>query len=330
MHNSRYLNRPLAGTFLPLVTVLAAAGCAKAPTPAIFADDAGTAAQALASGKTLKAYDANMSSGLAGTWDSNNSRWKDNEAPGHRTSEFSIKRNGQGGVDVTIDGETVSYASADQDGDFGWKQTDGDGNYRELYSWTDTADKVLSGTSNVASYHQLWRYFWDKPQGGGLSDEQFGFAVVGAETRPEALAGKANATYSGYGHMEFYPADVADAGYNRAAQRGDLTMQADFAAGQISGNLGNLQTRANVGGTWTGWTAANGSISLDTAPIVGNGFSGTLTASNDLVIDPGVGASTDSTYAGKFYGPSGEEVGGVFSITTEKATGTGAFSAKQD
>ncbi|GLQ53773.1 hypothetical protein GCM10010862_10320 [Devosia nitrariae] len=262
------------------------------------------------------AYNATMSSSLEDDWNTDERR-----AQG--SNEFSIKKNDQGGVDVTIDGETISYSATDVDGDYGWSKETEDGLNRDLYTAIGgTAEEVLAGAGR-RPYHQIWSYFWDT----GNESRLHGVAVVGAETRSEALEGKANATYSGWGLANIYPDDEAAAGYERARIEGELNMAADFNASTISGAITDLSTETRSNGTWSASQAIAGSVAMDNAAIAGNEFSGNLTPSANLTATVG---DFTGTYAGKFFGPNGEEVGGVLSITGDDAVGTGFFSADED
>lgn len=297
--------------------VLSGCSSTSGGTKALFAADVGTAAEALDAGATLMAYNANMSSSLEDDWNTDERR-----AQG--AAEFSIRKNDQGGVDVTIDGETESFSAADlEDAGFGWQKELDDGLYRSVHTWTGTnAEEVLAGDA-WTPYHQVWGYFWDT---GDESDLR-GFAVVGSETEADVLEGKANATYSGWSVAEMYPDDEAAADDERARMEGDLTMSADFNAATISGAITDLSTKTRVNDTWSNSQALAGSVSMDSTAISGNGFSGNLTPSADLTAVVG---DFTGTYGGKFYGPNGEEVGGVLSITGDDSVGAGFFSADQD
>ncbi|AEQ52966.1 transferrin-binding protein-like solute binding protein [Pelagibacterium halotolerans] len=284
------------------------------PSPALFAASAGTASEALADGETLMAYNSLMSAAVEHDFDAGETRALDG-------TTFSIAANDQGGLDVIIDGVAYSFTDADISGNaFEFDDPGGMGPYYRLNSWDGDIVDVLD-VSNTA-HHQVWSYFWD-PAGEPIS----GFAVVGTETMPEALEGKANATYSGAAG-----AALTDSGTFNDTTRivGELAMSADFNAGQISGLVDNIAViglGACSGGV--GPACVNGTAALDSAAITGTGFSGTITADSDLLTAFSL-TDLGGTYSGKFYGADGEEVGGVMALSGEETVGTGYFSATQD
>ncbi|WEX07525.1 transferrin-binding protein-like solute binding protein [Chelativorans sp. AA-79] len=281
---------------------------------ATFAEDAGTVGEALASGNTLSAYNGNMIQAAR----HQDGAWVETTSP-----EFKITRNDQGGIDVTLGGETVSYAAADVSPDGNGFEKEPDGNWRALYTWSaPSAAEALSGQNVEYDSHQVWTYFWDTTDGGTTN----GYAVIGTETRPSALEGKANATYSGYAVADVY--QKGSDSFDRLRYRGDVQMSADFAAGKIAGNIAGVTREARVNDAWTGnRVPVAGAIAMNEADIEGNSFAGTLTGDQAFVADIG---EFSGTYGGKFYGKAGEEVGGILSINDADSVGSGFFSAGQN
>ncbi|KQZ78206.1 hypothetical protein ASD64_12730 [Mesorhizobium sp. Root157] len=72
---------------------------------------------------------------------------------------FSIKKNGSGAVDMTVNGQTVSFAASGLVDNEGWeKYTDPDNTY-EGSLWThsaNTASEAIDGTDT--NYLQVWNY----------------------------------------------------------------------------------------------------------------------------------------------------------------------------
>lgn len=281
--------------------------------------DKDTAAKALKDGTTLKT--------TARTSTTNLIDYATNTSKSVDPASFAIKKNAKGGVDVTVNGKTTSFAKADElveDGEaYGWEKDVPDTDYKSLSSYTGTIDETLNGTGDF-KYAQVWRYTLDE---GAASTK--GFAVVGAETRPEALKGKANATYKGWAVSE---TQLTTDRKTRTRVNGDLELAANFDKGSISGSMTNLSTRTRSGNQgWSAWAAAPGAIKLETAKITGNGYDGKLSGDKNFnsAID---GNLNGSTYSGRFYGPKAEETAGVLKLkgTSEGDTfaGTGAFAAK--
>jgi hypothetical protein len=238
---------------------------------------------------------------------------------------FSIKKNGDG-VDVTVNGETVTFTAADvgntdpEDPQYGWEKTEGD-RFVDLYSYNGKKDASDTG------YMQVWGY--DGSDSDGFTR---GYAVVGLETPEEKLAdkaeAKATATYKGTARADTLQALDNSEG---SRVRGDLTLNADFGAGTVAGSIDNLQARskgADTNGNWTNWQAAAGKIELGNTAISSTGFSGGAISLDDTAKNTFTTDLSGSTYSGRFYGPDANQVGGVMNIvgTNEegkKIVGTG-------
>ncbi|MCD7060990.1 transferrin-binding protein-like solute binding protein [Pelagibacterium xiamenense] len=281
---------------------------------AVYAEDAGTVGEALASGETLMAYTSSMSLSAV----RENGVWQSDPA----SPQFSLVLNDEGGIDVTIDGKTVSFTAADLSGEYGWESGD-DG----VFTWSaDSAQQALDGDA-FGQYHQVWSYFWHP------EDTMYnGFAVIGTETTPDAVAAQsASATYSGWAAADAYFAGSESD--TRTRLFGDLALAADFDAGTIGGTMSNIGVRVRSDGDWGATTDLDGTIALETSSISGNGYSGTLapdaTLESELAMEDFEGG-----YGGKFYGPDAEEAGGTLGFTGvsdgDAVVGAGFFTALQD
>lgn len=315
------LTKRLAGATAAMSTIVLA-GCGGGGSSefikAVFAEDAGTTIEALDAGKTLTAYNEQMSSSARRT----EGVWASTASP-----EFSVKKNDQGGIDVTLGDEMVSFTPADRevpsdpgDPSYGWEKSYDDGNFRGVFTSSDTgggADDVLNGNTRYA-HHQVWSYFWGTDGGETFN----GHAVIGTETQASALEGKANATYHGWARADLY-AKGSDS-FDRTRITGDVELNADFGAGEISGAIGDMRTATRTGGVWGPESNVAGFVNMNTAKIDGNSFSGTMSG-NGTPFDDFDGGS----YGGKFYGENGEEVGGVLSLEDEDVVGSGFFTAGQ-
>lgn len=272
------------------------------------------AAAALDEGKPLKADPASNVASIA-------INYADRTAQAAKPTAFSIKKNGAGGMDMTVNGETVSFAATDVSDDpdiapFGW-QKDGDV-YSDLYTYSGNKD------GSDQHYLQVWSYHTSKGEEGTRS-----FAVVGVETPASVVKSRANATYKGVARAETGPADASS---ERTEVRGDLTLAADFAKGSVSGAVGSLEGResGDAGRTWSALQAVPGRIVLGDAAISSNGFTGGA-ISLDAAATAALGADiSGSTYSGRFYGPNAEQVGGVMNIAgtddeNKKIVGVGYF-----
>lgn len=220
-----------------------------------------------------------------------------------RGSSFAIVKNNKGGVDITMDGTNFSYAAADKQGN-GYYRSDGGGAH-QAHSWESAADKH--------SFSQLWSYSFEE----NVNSTHSGFAVVGAETKPEVLVNKASATYRGSmgGHTIAGP---MQGDWRQLVSKGmdSTVLDVQFGANPtISGTISNMQIRDSVndGKGWGPFRDMAGTLTLESAPISGNGYEGKVTADAAFINSVGFTKFENGKYAGRFYGPNGEEAAGVIS-----------------
>lgn len=231
--------------------------------------------------------------------------------------DFAVSKNDAGGVDMTVNGQTVSFAAADA-----YIEEPGTPDAGKSYGWTsdkgslfsyyggETKD-ILDGTDT--NYLQVWgAYNPDKDSND--------YSVVGAET-PTSVIDKATATatYKGRARVDMR---LTDQPAEQIHVKGDMTLAADFAARQVSGNIAVTDGRYR-GNEYpsTGWMPGSGTIAMTEAKISGNGFSGgTLKQGTDVSLPTAVTHDVEvdisgSTYSGRFYGPNAEQVGGAINVT---------------
>ncbi len=171
------------------------------------------------------------------------------------------------------------------------------------------SNALLANPSSAGWDYQtfgVWETGLDTNQGS------FGAMSVGTPTAGSAIPSSGSATFVG---------SVAGSWVNTTgvghAVLADLTVNADFANQSLSFLTANTRTSVD----WKTFTANDGltlSGTLKYSPGT-NGFSGTLTSTSGLT-----GNST-----GQFYGPSAQELGGVFFLQGNGETYTGAYGAKQ-
>ncbi|WP_112322421.1 transferrin-binding protein-like solute binding protein [Oceanibium sediminis] len=139
---------------------------------------------------------------------------------------------------------------------------------------------------------------------GSASSGNVGIGVVGAETRIENLP-DASVTYTG----EFSIFDTTGRDDSLEAG-GGAEIMVDFASGGVTGTFGE--------------DLANSGFAVLTGDISGNGFTGAME-----ITDPIVSGTLDVDAT--FFGPGGEEVGGVMTGNVNDGTGTvgviGGFQA---
>jgi hypothetical protein len=106
---------------------------------------------------------------------------------------------------------------------------------------------------------------------------------------------------------------------------GTAALTANFGSNAVQANFTNISASKFFG--VSGGATTFRSFSAN-ATIAGNGFSGT--ASNAGLSIDGIGPEMSGTITGNFYGPSAQEVGGVFQLNGDDgSTAIGAFAAKQ-
>jgi len=245
---------------------------------------------------------------------------------------MAVRRNANGELEYTLNGVLHEFTAADRvdcggGPDCGY-QIEDDVNeiYYGLYNGSGDLDEIQtpgSGWSAVVVFNS------NQINAGGQPNLN-GYAVIGTETQDAALAGLASATYSGRAVMNVVPtAGFENISTSRTRVRSDLTMAADFGAGEISGTMDNF-TFQNPGEVET---AVAGSIAMNSADFVQNAYSGTLSADAAWTAAGNPSLATGS-YSGAFYGPDADEVTGVLSATGSNDVGSyiafGNFLAKKD
>jgi hypothetical protein len=287
------------------------------PTDQLFADTGVTPGAALAAGKTLVASE------------SANAASKVNYGSGDvekTTAVFKLKKNDAGALTFTVNGVDHVFKPGDKyiedDGkSYGYEvENDVDSVYYNMWSWTGTLDEAADPARKGV---QIWEYSSNQVIPDGGPNVQ-GFAIVGAETRSAALTSLPTAKYTGRVALNARPTKGFED--NRTSEtriRGDMKLTANFGAGTVSGAVDGIRVRppgeedsVDVAGT----------IAMNPSAIVGNGFAGGLAA--DAAYQSNVGTiDASSSYSGKFYRESAEQVAGVLNVTGQVAGGGGGYAA---
>lgn len=158
---------------------------------------------------------------------------------------------------------------------------------------------------------------WDY---GGLPSER-GVFVTGYETPEGAMPTTGSATYQGSasGSM-FSPASASNDLPCRCTEvqiGGTATFTADFGARSLGGTLTDMGVLVG----WDGETAPWNDVAF-TSTIMGNSFSGTTSVTN--APSGAMGLNASGTLEGRFFGPSAQEAGAVWTLFdgTNAAIGT--------
>lgn len=129
-----------------------------------------------------------------------------------------------------------------------------------------------------------------------------GLVVYGDRTDPSDLP-SGTASYSGRMYAETWRQ------VSRSQIQGSLNLAADFAAGAVSGTVGDLTQR--VGPITAPWNSIAGDFTISQGTVSGNALAGTLS-----------GLGYEGTVDGSFFGPGAAEVGAVLEAQN---TGNGAL-----
>lgn len=311
--------------FITMISSCAAlAGCGGSSgvtTTRLYAVDVGTAANALADGKTLTTQ-TNGSSAVELNFDNG-------DTGPFRTPTVKVWKNANGEFSYSVDGVVQDFTEADRylEGDgtsYGYDVNGGDASsYSSLFLFTSgTLDEVLD--ESATDYSTVWGYQTNQVYAG--EPNLRGFAVVGSETLPADIKQLPSATYSGRSRIDTYPATgFVNNETSRTRVRSDVTLNADFGAATIAGQMYNITVQA-PGGTAD---PIAGVINMNEAPISGNGFAGTLTPNDELIAAVEGDFSASGTYGGTFYGPAAEEASGTItwysSVDGNERNGVGFF-----
>lgn len=143
-------------------------------------------------------------------------------------------------------------------------------------------------------------------------------AAIGVPSSVQDLAAAATAQYTGIAQFHVFPRT----GFSQVSQsmtrvRGNLTMDADYGSGRISGEIVDLtrelpQQDARL--------YVDGSVSLNETSMNGTQFSGTVSVNSTDFVEASAG-----TYSGGVFGPNADEVGGVVSLESDTAVSQGYF-----
>ena len=323
------MTRELWGKFIPG----RAEGIAVSPGAAVYADSSeDTLSNLLPGGHTVFAP---LSASVSRDW------WPEQQTM-HPDSGGayvkSISSDGVNGFRVTyvIDGrESVVHFSADdvvdEWGSFNVNRGPG-GNSYWLYSRTDSMSRdPESRTSGSSEFAYFDINGWSAC---GPSYCFEGYSTYGARTRAVDMP-SGSATYEGRIHAGVWDGDKPDH-LTRRNVHGDLTLEADFDRSAISGRVDGIAVRPETSNDWSSLGEGN-SLDISNGRIVGSWFDADWAG-----VDTDAGSAPENsmrgfegTLEGEFFGPAGEEVGGVLgglraaTATTPAQYIHGGFGARQ-
>lgn len=162
---------------------------------------------------------------------------------------------------------------------------------------------------------------WDYGCDPGVSHA--GIFVIGYQTPASDMPSVGTATYSGSaeGHM-YVPLSFVDAlpcKCQAVPVQGDASFTADFGARTITGELTNMVR------IW--WDESAWNNVLFSSTIAGNSFSGTTRVTAGLEL--GMAGNAAGSIEGRFFGPSAQEAGAVWTLFDGTRAAIGTLSAKR-
>lgn len=181
----------------------------------------------------------------------------------------------------------------------------------EIVSATRGGVELWLGDRGALSYSRFG--YWADNTHGSI-DSVISTFYAGRETQASQLPLTGTATYRGTG------IGVIAQGPALTRIGGDVQLQANFASSTISGAF-TVQSNSHVMGVPASSLPFT-SVRLDSTSISGNAFSGT-----SAVPLQGSASVGSGNYAGRFYGPTGEEVAGHWYVNGASFNSWGAFGA---
>lgn len=247
-------------------------------------------------------------------------------------NDVAIALGENGHPKLTFRGETYQFTAANAQslaggGTDGYEIELNDGStlYVNLYVW-GKFENLTDQQRN--EYVQLIDYMVVTGNDTDGYTGHFANAVIGSETNPSALGNFTSKTYNGDFVTELNPQQYGSGQRSGRADRhrltGDLQFSANFENDSVSATVTNIEERVYVQQQQVSTGNISGTITLSNGAIVGNSFSGSVSADTDLLNSIGA-TSLTGNYKGKFYGPDGDEVGGVLSGSTVENSGNRNF-----
>ena len=195
----------------------------------------------------------------------------------------------------------VEFRSIDWTGSQSEKMIDG------VYYFAWDALAFPQGATPEYSWHFGWQ----------VGDDYRGYATNGMLTPPDQLTSLGSATYEGELLADYWRTDDPSPGYfdNRGTVAGRIVLEADLAQGSISGQVDNIWIEDHgdaFSGNWVLLPDTN-SIQIQMGTVDGNRFYAEWQGQGpSLSADqPHSMRGFEGSILGEFYGPNGEESGGV-------------------
>jgi hypothetical protein len=183
----------------------------------------------------------------------------------------------------------------------------------------------FSATTASLNYLVLGVWTYTQPSNAGV---YLGQTVTGSLTLAPNLPASGTAAYTGSGGVvgAFFVPSSTDA-FQGGSLGGDVNMNVNFGANNFTGTFSNMHATTTAGGSGTtpwndvsiaGTLTRSGSVSMNGATTTTGAPAGAGTA--------GFSSAAHGSVSASFYGPSGQEVGGSWTLS-EATTSSGNKSA---
>ena len=167
--------------------------------------------------------------------------------------------------------------------------------------------------------------YWMVPTDWNVRPNGDGAFVIGYETPAASVPTTGRATFNGRAEGA-----VLNAGTDRASiglTGGTATFTADFGARTVSGTVTGMVARDAVGGIPTGMLPAWNDFSFNSR-ITANAFSGDTRVTSTPGGITSLAGNATGTIEGRFFGPSAQEAGAVWTLFDGTKSAIGTLSGK--
>jgi hypothetical protein len=174
-------------------------------------------------------------------------------------------------------------------------------------------------TQSLGNANLDWTRFgyWVDPGDWNSSIGGYGAFVIGYQTAPASVPTTGTATYTGDAQGgAFFP--TSNGASEVRLTGGTASIIADFGARSLSGRVTGL-TAAGV--PWNDFSLF--------ASIEGNGFSGSTNVTSTPLGVASLGAGATGTVEGRFFGPSAQEAGAVWTLFDGKNAAIGTLAGRR-
>jgi hypothetical protein len=144
--------------------------------------------------------------------------------------------------------------------------------------------------------------------------------VTGYGTAPANVPTSGSATYAGAGAaIGSYAVPSGTNAIELGTVSGDVSLNVNFASNTTTGSLTNMTSKAAGSSTATPWNDVflSGTLTRRTGDVLISGQTSTATNTNPA----GFSSAAQGVFSGSLYGPTAQEVGGMWSLSESTSAG---------